>query len=376
MGTADGAVVGTTKIVDHGPDSARWCLVILAEGFRQTELDQFHLAAEAFVTKLFTTQPFRRMWCAINVHRVDIRSTDSGADDPATCADGETGAGTTARTYFDSSFCRDSTGRLLYGDQALALVTASAAVPEVDATVVIVNSTRYGGAGGSVAWFSRAAAADEIGVHELGHSAFRLADEYGDTINTWTAGEPPEPNVTTVTDHATTKWSGRIAAATPLPTQDNSDTACASMTTAASPVPAATIGLFAGGSRAFCGIYHPRHTCRMQSLGQEFCPVCADAIVARLTPHLPAFSGPVVGTQFHGSLAAGESRRWFTYSWPACWHVLWTVQPTSPVTPGPALRHEVRVERASREHITYWISVTNESSAAVEFDGRYEVLAH
>ncbi len=371
MGVADGAVIGTTKIVDHGPDSARWNLVILAEGYKDTEMDKFHFAAEAFVTKLFETQPFRAMWCAINVHRVDVKSTDSGADEPATCGDGGTGTGTMTRTYFDASFCRDGMSRLLYGDMALAQATANAAVPGFQAAIVIVNSTRYGGAGGSVAWFSQALAADEIGVHELGHSAFKLADEYGGN-DTWTAGEPPEPNVTTITDRATTKWASRISAATPLPTQDNPG--CAAMTTAASPVPAGTIGLFAGGSIFYCGIYHPEHKCRMQILGDPFCKVCSDAIAARLRQHLPKFSGPITGTQFQGSLAAGETKRWFTYNWNACWHVLWTVMPTAPVTPGPALRHRVRVERASREHITYWISVTNESKVAVEFDGRYEIV--
>lgn len=373
MGTSDGAVLGTTTIVDHGPNSARWDLVILAEGFRESELDQFHLAAEAFVNKLYATPPFDRMWCAINVHRVDVRSTDSGADEPATCGDGTTGAGTTAATYFDASFCTANTGRLLWGDEALAVATAQTAVPEVDATVVIVNSTRYGGAGGAVAWFSRATAADEIGVHELCHSAFRLADEYGDSINTWTGGEPPEPNVTTITDRATTKWASLIAAATPLPTQENPG--CAAMNADPSPVPAGTVGLFAGGSRAFCGIYHPEHDCRMQTLGKPFCRVCSDAIIARLRPHLPQVSGPVTGTQFHGSLAAGETKRWFTYDWPACWHVIWTAVPTTPVTPGPSVRTRVRVERSSRERITYWIAITNESDQAIEVDGRYEIVA-
>ena len=46
MGTADGAVVSTTKIVDHGPDAARWNLVILSEGFTTAELDAYHVAAE------------------------------------------------------------------------------------------------------------------------------------------------------------------------------------------------------------------------------------------------------------------------------------------------------------------------------------------
>jgi hypothetical protein len=374
MGIADGAVGSTTKIVDHGPDSARWTLVILAEGFQAGELDRFHTAAEAFCNKLFTTPPFREMWCAINVHRVDVTSTDSGADEPATCGDGTTGAGTTVRTYFDASFCTANTGRLLWGNEQLAVATAQAAVPEVDGTVVIVNSTRYGGAGGAVAWFSLDAQADEIGVHELCHAAFKLEDEYGDgTIATWTAGEPPEPNVTTITDRATTKWASRIAAATPLPTQDN--TGCAAMTTDPSPVPTGTVGLFAGGVRAFCGIYHAEHDCRMRTLGSPFCAICRDAIIARLRPHLPQFSGPTVGTQFHGTLAAHETRRWFTYDWPACWHVIWTVQPSSPVTPEPTLTWRTRVERSSRERLTYWISITNLSDRAVELDGRYEIVA-
>jgi hypothetical protein len=373
MGTADGAVGATTKIVDHGPDSARWTLVILAEGFRAGEMDRFHLAAESFVTKLFETQPFRQMWCAINVHRVDVSSTDSGADEPAHCGDGTVGSGVVARTYFDATFCVANTGRLLAGSDSRALVTAQTAVPQVNATVVIVNSTRYGGAGGAVAWFSLAPAADEIGVHELCHAAFGLADEYGDTIATWTGGEPTEPNVTAITDRASTKWASKIAAGTPLPTQNNPG--CAAMNPAASPVPAGTVGLFAGGSRAFCGIYHAEHSCRMQTLGQPFCAVCRDAIIRRLAPHLPTFSGPTVGTQFHGSLGPRETKRWFTYNWPACWHVLWTAMPTSPVTPGPGLTWRVRVERSSRERITYWIAVTNETATPLEIDGRYEIVA-
>lgn len=373
MSTADGAVVSTTKIVDHGPDSRRWNLVIMSEGFTSAQLDAYHVAAEAFVNKLYATDPFRRMWCAINVHRVDVRSNESGADEPANCGDGGVGSGVTRKTYFDASFCRDGTSRLLYGDENLAVKTAKDAVPAVHARVVIVNSTRYGGAGGSCAWYSLEATADEIGVHELGHSAFGLADEYGDSIATWSLGEPSEPNVTTITDRATTKWHDKIAAATPLPTQLN--TGCAAQTTAASPVAADVIGLFAGGSRAYCGIYHPRHTCRMRVLGNDFCPVCQDAIVARLRPFLPQFSGPVTGTQFHGSLAAGHTTRWFTYNWPACYHVVWTVVPTSPVAPGPELHWRVEVERSSRERLTYWIVVTNDSDRTIELDGRYALLA-
>ena len=373
MSAADGAVVSTTKLVDHGPDASRWTMVILAEGYQAGELDTFHTDADAFVAKLFATPPFTEMWCAINIYRVDVRSTDSGADEPATCGDGTTGSGAVARTYFDATYCVAGTARLLAGDQALALVTAQAQVPEVDATVIIVNSSRYGGAGGAVAWFSTHAEAAEIGVHELGHSAFGLIDEYGDIIDSWTGGEPPEPNVTVDTNRATTKWASRIAADTPLPTQTNPD--CTTDNTAPSPVPAGTVGLFEGGGRAHCGLYRPEHSCRMRTLGQPFCAVCREVIKRRLAPHLPAFSAPQVGVQFAGTVAAGATRRWFTYDWPACWHVLWTVVPTTPVSSGPGIRWWLQVERGSRERITYWIQVSNLTSSPLDIEARYEIVA-
>lgn len=374
MGTADGAVVSTTKIVDHGPDADRWVLVLLAEGYRAAELPAFHTAAERFVDYLFRTPPFTSLWCAINVYRVDVSSTDSGADEPAACGGGTTGSGVVARTYFDATFCFASTGRLLYGDEALALTTASTAVPEVDATLVIVNSSRYGGAGGpATAWFSTHTDAGEIGVHELGHTAFRLLDEYGDIHDTWTGGEPMEPNVTSVTDRATTKWASRIAASTPLPTQTNPD--CTTESSAPSPVADGTVGLFEGGGRAHCGLYRAEHGCKMRTLGAPFCDVCSAAISDRLRPHLPQFSGPQVGVQFTGTVAPGAATRWFTHGWPACWHVIWTVAPTGAVAPAPGVRCEVQVERASRERLTYWLTVTNSSGAPVDVQGRYAIVA-
>jgi hypothetical protein len=373
MGATDGHVVGTTAIVDHGAAADRWNLVILAEGFQEAELPQFHTAAAAFAEKLFTTPPFDELWCAVNVWRVDVASTDSGADDPA-CSDGTPAAGTTAATFFDATFCFNNLGRLLFGNETLALQTAAAAVPEVDATVIIVNSTKYGGAGGGAAWFSLDPQASEIGVHELGHSAFRLQDEYADANNQWTDPEPLEPaNVTTITDRATTKWAHLIDAATPLPTQSNPD--CSTENTAASPVPVGTVGLFEGGARARCGIYRPEHNCRMRTLGQPFCAVCKERIRAVLRPFMPRTLAPTTGVQFAGSVPGGGSKQWFTHSWPACWHVTWNVAPTSLSQPGPDIRWDIQVQRASQEHVTYWINVTNLESAPVEIEARYAILA-
>lgn len=81
-----------------------------------------------------------------------------------------------------------------------------------------------------------------------------------------------------------------------------------------------------------------------------------------------------VGTQFTGTVAAGQTRRWFTHSWPADWHVVWHVVPTSPRSGAPQIEWDVEVERASSSHITYWITVKNLSLERVNIEGRYAVL--
>jgi hypothetical protein len=54
--------------------------------------------------------------------------------------------------------------------------------------------------------------------------------------------------------------------------------------------------------------------------------------------------------------------------------VLWTVIPTSVTPGGPQIRWNVMVERASDAFITYWIDITNISTAAVQIEARYGVL--
>jgi len=121
MGVSDGYVVGSTKIVDHGPNNLRWNLVIIGDGYRATELTQYHTDVQNFLTTLRATPPYDELFCGINVHRVDVVSTESGADDPG-CAGG---AAVTANTYFDATFCTMFAGspldRLLSVNTALAL---------------------------------------------------------------------------------------------------------------------------------------------------------------------------------------------------------------------------------------------------------------
>jgi hypothetical protein len=130
-------------------------------------------------------------------------------------------------------------------------------------------------------------------MHELGHSAFHLADEYeywaGCGIDTdrnhHPAGEPVEPNVTTVNTRATIKWRDLIAAATPVLTTTNPD--CTMCDEQPSPVPVGTVGAFEGAHYYHCGAYRPEFDCRMRNLAAAFCAVCSREIRRTIGPHLP-----------------------------------------------------------------------------------------
>ena len=84
---------------------------------------------------------------------------------------------------------------------------------------------------------------------------------------------------------------------------------------------------------------------------------------------------PIKGVQFTGTLQPNQTNRWFTFNWPAVWHVIWTVMPVTPKPGAPELGWTVRVERASATMATYWIEVTNLTNVPVTFEGRYEILS-
>jgi hypothetical protein len=79
--------------------------------------------------------------------------------------------------------------------------------------------------------------------------------------------------------------------------------------------------------------------------------------------------------QFTGSLAPSSSQRYYTWGWPAAWHVVWYMVPTSPQAGAPQVDWDVAVERANDAQATYWITVKNLTTSSVTFEGRYAVLS-
>src|SRR6185295_10725257 len=242
MTIADGAVIGMTQIAGSAPRNRAFNVVVLAEGFTAAQQNDFNNACTAFVNAFRATPPFDELSPAINVFRINVRSTDSGADDPVSGG----GTGATARTYFDASFGGNGIRRLLVCNATTVLTVAAAQVPDFTVAILVVNSTIYGGSGGSVGTYSLAGGATEIAIHEMGHTAFGLADEYpyyaggAETGHDHhPAGEPGQPNVTLNTNRATLKWGWAVAATTALPTMANPN--CAQVDNRASTVPAGTV---------------------------------------------------------------------------------------------------------------------------------------
>jgi hypothetical protein len=309
---SDGMIGAVTKIVDHGPNADRWNVVILGDGYQSAELGRYQLDVSNFVQHFSRVAPFDQLWGKINIHQVDVTSTDSFADDPAYCSDGTMAqpvTGLATATYFDSTFCADGDQRsLLSGDHATALAASLSAVPGANLarlTLVIVNAQYAGSGGGSqtdqVVFFSNNSSSfAEVAMHEIGHTAFKLADEYESSGNLWTLwplGVGQAPNITTNTNPATTEWRDLILPGTPLPTMRNPTPGVVNPIN--SPVPPGTVGLFEGAAGRYQGVYRSEYDCIMRhwDSGAPFCKVCQRQIRAVLAPFGGTMSWETNGNQ-------------------------------------------------------------------------------
>ena len=114
-------------------------------------------------------------------------------------------------------------------------------------------------------------------------------------------------------------------------------------------------------------LYHPH--ARKLRVGTRNRGVWEINVDGRLT-------SPICGLQFNGTLTPNQTQKWFSFNWPATWHMLWTVMPTNFLPGAPQITWKVQVERGSSEFVTYWIVVTNLTNQPVNFEGRYCILSY
>lgn len=236
-----------------GASDARFDLVFVGDGYTANDLDAYKQDVLSKWNELSAVEPFLSYKKYFNVWQVNVVSPESGVDN-------DPGLGVDRVTALDMGFwCqgRDpNTERLLCVNEAKAKQFAALA-PGVDQVIALGHTTKYGGAGGSVATAAGGnAQSGQIAVHELGHSIGGLADEYEYPYNQYTGGEPSEPNVTKNPNG--TKWSAYLG-------KDSPD--------------GGQIGAFEGARYYKLGLYRPTSNSIMRTLGKQFNLIGRDAMI-------------------------------------------------------------------------------------------------
>ena len=287
MSAADGTLVAVSKIVDHGRNSHRSNLVFLAEGYMLGDLPNFIQLVDEILAEMRVTRPFHTLWPNFNAHRIEIASSETGADIPTT--------GLKVRTFFDATFGTGCSERQLQVDDRAVLKFCNTHIAEHSAAIVIVNSQEHGGSSGDVIALSAGIPGSKAwGVmHELGHLLAPLDDEYNGATDCpghlpqarFHGAEPVDANVTTVRDSFNLKWSDLVGVATPPPTLETDD--CVNPTPKPSPFDEGTVGLFEGAGRFNCGLFRSEFDCRMRHRGRDYCEVCTRTLTRAMSQFGP-----------------------------------------------------------------------------------------
>lgn len=235
-----------TNIINNGPSSNHMDYVFVGDGYTAAEMSKWKTDAQKVIDGFMADPLFAANRSAMNVRRVDVASNQSGVD--------EIDKGIYKDTAMDGEFgCYNIDRLLCVNNTKVFNIVGSVLAPDArDVIVVVSNSTRYGGSGGSVATLSMNAQSTEVALHEIGHTAFSLADEY-EYGTCDLSREPTEANVSKNSTR-TVKWGSSIASNTQVPTSAGS-------------YPNGTVGVFQGAQYCTSGKYRPTENSRMRTLG-------------------------------------------------------------------------------------------------------------
>jgi len=250
-------------IINNGSADNRVDIAILGDGYTSAEMQKYKDDVQALMAQFFNNEPFREYRNFFNVHRIDVISSQSGADHPERSF--------FVNTALDATYNCQGVQRLICVNVSRAniILGNSVAPAQRDMTFVIVNDPEYGGSGGSVAVTSTNQQVLELILHELGHSFGLLADEYGGppppVCNS--TFEPSAANATKATERSLIKWNHWIDANTPIPTLTTLDG-----------VP----GLYQGAVYCDAGLYRPTSGSKMRFLGRPYEQINTEQLIRRI----------------------------------------------------------------------------------------------
>jgi hypothetical protein len=256
-----------------GDPAQRFNLVIVGDGYTESEQAEFRANVDKHLNVLWTIEPFKSYRSYANVYAVQIISGESGVDcDPSLDAPRRD---TPLNMGFWGGCNPASVQRLLTVDGTAAnryadLVTGTS--PGNRQLLALGNSDTYGGAGGANATASGGNALSAlITPHELGHSLGGLDDEYdyyqrGVRGEPYTGGEPDSIHHTLLTEQHMRdrqrkwwRWLGE-------PSESGG-----------------VIGRHEGGLYSDTGVWKPSEHSMMRSLGYYFDQVSRERMTQRIS---------------------------------------------------------------------------------------------
>jgi hypothetical protein len=288
------------QIRNNGPLDNRLNVVIVGDGYTQSELIKFSTDVDLLVAALFRQAPYSEYERYFNVFRVDVTSNESGVDHPE--------RGVLRDTALGAAYNCGGIQRTICVNNALVTAVVNRSVPANarDLIIVLVNDPEYGGSGGAITVGSTHQQVVELVLHEAGHTLGLLADEYTTQPPPCSNGsEPPEPNATRATTRESIKWNVWISASTPVPT-----------TTSASAVP----GLYQGARYCDTGLFRPTFDSKMRSLGRPFEQINEEQLILRFYNFVSPIES-VAPSDAEIALSAGDSAQ-FAVETPRAGHAL------------------------------------------------------
>ncbi|MBL8859173.1 MAG: peptidase M64 [Planctomycetes bacterium] len=205
-------------VFEHGAPATKVDLLVLAEGYRESDRAKFEADLKRLVAVMFATEPFLARKADFNVRGLFVASPEAGISNPR--------KGVFRDSAFGCSFNAFDSDRyvLTFDDVNLREIAAQA---PYDTLIMLANERKYGGGGIFNLWSTVTADTEPaayVFVHEFGHSFAGLADEYYTSQVAYESFskpgvEPWEPNVTALLDPEQLKWRDLMTAWTDLPTQ-------------------------------------------------------------------------------------------------------------------------------------------------------------
>lgn len=232
-----------TTLMGNGPDSNRVKIVICAEGYTASQKQTFINDMNSVISYVFNgggikADPYPRYHNFFNVYGLFMPSAQSG---------------------FGGYF-----GSYLYGDRLLMVNTStvhsavSSQFPTADCIALGANVTTYCGAGywgGPACFAAENGWANELLLHESGHSWHLFQDTYVVNSGTYTGGEFSNVNITN--SPTGNKWSVWLGYNQPG---------------------VGTIGAY-NGAYYSNGVYSPASNDKMKQLNVPYDAVCREAII-------------------------------------------------------------------------------------------------